>query len=353
MFLAMRTIPATPLVVVCGALLLSAGDCTQQPPIDQDIGGVEPLEPDKGWSIHISPFEVPPGVEVQDCYFFAFPDINGDGSDVWVDRFKMGQRTGSHHMNVFRVNTILNLGGGDGEVVRGGECRISVNVADWPLVMNSQESDVEQPIVDWVLPAGVAQRFRPGEMIMVQTHYVNADLQVTPNSGEVRINFYKSAVENPAELGTLFATQQSIRICRSRPEVSFTGSCGFPGDQQVTIAALNGHFHSRGTRFTMYPWDGRSLDPPPPEDMIYESTSWDEPPMSLGLAIPVPPGGGIWWDCEYRWQEPVTGCAEVDARDPERAGDCCYTFGNSAEYSEHCNAFVYYWPKVETNVNCN
>ena len=47
-------------------------------------------------------------------------DLNGDGSDVWIDRFKMGQRTGSHHMNVFRVNTIVHLSGHDGDVVQGG-----------------------------------------------------------------------------------------------------------------------------------------------------------------------------------------------------------------------------------------
>ena len=56
------------------------------------------------------------------------------------------------------------------------------------------------------LPEGVAQKFRPGDVLMLQTHYVNASIQATPAGGEVRINFYKSKVENPIEMGTLFAT---------------------------------------------------------------------------------------------------------------------------------------------------
>jgi len=31
--------------------------------------------------------------------------------------------------------------------------------------------------------------------------------------------------------------------------------------------------------------------------------------------------------------------------------DCCYTFGPIVEKNEHCNAFVYYYPKQD-NVNC-
>ncbi len=324
------------------------------PPVDDAISGVEQLDRAQGWSLHIRPFSVPPGVEVQDCYFVAFPDLNGDGSDVWIDRFKMGQRTGSHHMNVFRVNTIVHLSGHDGDVVQGGECRVSTNWADWPLVMNSQESAPGKPAVDWVLPDGVAQKFTPGELLMVQSHYVNADLQETPDGGEVRINFYKSAVEHPVEMGSLFATQQSIRICESRPQVSFHGACAFsstvPG-QTFHVAAMNGHFHSRGTRFRMYPWDG-GIDDPDESTKMYESTEWDEPPMVLGVDVAVPENGGVWWTCDYEWRAPVDGCTEVDERDPEKAGDCCYTFGNSAEHSEHCNAFVYYWPKTE-NVFCN
>jgi hypothetical protein len=51
------------------------------------------------------------------------------------------------------------------------------------------------------------------------------------------------------------------------------------------------------------------------------------------------------------WSEPAGGCAAVDALDPLHAGDCCYTFGGTVETSEHCNVFLYYWPKT-ADVTC-
>jgi hypothetical protein len=182
---------------------------------------------------------------------------------------------------------------------------------------------------------------------------VNADLQTSPTGGEVRVNFYKSAVEDPIELGTLFATQQSIRICQSVPGIQrYTGSCQFPPGEQIHVAAANGHFHGRGKTLEMFSWDGLSIDDPPAEDMFYLSDDWNEPPMAIGLDAVVPSGGGVFWACSYEWQQPSSGCDLVNERDHDQQGDCCYTFGNSATNAEHCNVFVYYWPKVESDVVC-
>ena len=122
-----------------------------------------------------------------------------------------------------------------------------------------------------MLPEGVAQKFRPGEVLMLQTHYVNASIQATPAGGEVRINFYKSKFADPIEMGTLFATQQSIRICQpsdlNNPPVEvYSGTCSFPPGTAVHVAAANGHFHGRGVGFDMFTWDGLTGDHPPDAD---------------------------------------------------------------------------------------
>src|SRR5690348_7982308 len=131
----MRRFLLCPLFVLAGCLVSPA----ITPPEDlANVDAVPDLTPDQGFQIHIPYFEVPQGVEVQDCYFVAVPDLNGDGKDLWINRFEMGQRPGSHHLNVFRVNTIWNLQGNPGDVVHGGECRISTNWSDWPLVVNDQ-----------------------------------------------------------------------------------------------------------------------------------------------------------------------------------------------------------------------
>src|SRR4051812_38611302 len=104
---------------------------------------LDELSPDQGFSIRTPEFDVAAGTEIQDCYFFQVPDLDG-GNDLWIDRLELALNTGSHHMNVFRVNTIVDLDPADGAavdldgvpgtVIHGGECWKAPNWRDWPLV---------------------------------------------------------------------------------------------------------------------------------------------------------------------------------------------------------------------------
>jgi len=187
---------------------------------------------------------------------------------------------------------------------------------------------------------------------MLQTHYVNTGEQATKYGARVGINFYRrQQAATPIEMGSLFATQQNIRICASQPRVTYSGTCRFPG--AVTIAAANGHFHKRGTRFSISAWDGKTSDHPPADMMFYQSLDWNDPPMATDLNVSDPANAGIWWDCEYQWHQPATSsCDEVNAKDPLKQGDCCYVFGGNTDVGEHCNVFLYYYPKVESDIFC-
>lgn len=307
----------------------------------------------QGFGFRIDEFPVAAGEEVQDCYFVEVP---GTGSDpIWIGKIVAALNPGSHHFNVFRVNTIVNLDGAPGTMVHNGECFKAPNWADWPLVVNTQRSSETNPVYTWELPSGVAHRFTPGEKLMLQVHYVNASTQETPYLGKAQINFHRTSAASPQELGTLFATQQSIRVCQSNPNPTYAGTCSFPAGTTYRIAAANGHFHSRGKKLEMFSWDGDSITTPPLEDRFYTSTSWDDPPMTTGLDIAIPDGGGVWWTCEYVWQEPSVGCDALNALDTSGENDCCYTFGPKVESGEHCNVFVYYWPKSPSagDIFCN
>jgi hypothetical protein len=345
--------------VVLGALVVAAaaGGCSGDPGQEELEVRVDPENPDKQLQFETPVFEVERGKERQDCYFITMPDLN-DGQPYFVDRVRLGSNPGSHHANVFRVKTIVNLGATN-DTVYDGECFRSSNWADWPLVANNQDDDPTDGVFDWRLPDGVAYRFTPGERLMVQTHYVNASTQLTPYRGKVAFDLYRSTHPSPMEMGTLFATQQSIRVCRSSPTpTTFTGGCSFRSGG-VTIAAANGHFHSRGLRFDVFRWDGMTTEPPAEGDRFYRSMVWDDPPMEIyeeSAGMQIPANGGIRWTCSYEWYEPlaeVGGCAALDAADRLGANDCCYTFGPRVETSEHCNVFLYYYPKVESSdVNC-
>jgi hypothetical protein len=307
---------------VAAALLLAAG-CSS------GAHDVQLAPPADGFQLETDAFSVAQGAEVQRCYFFRVP---GSGADpIWVSHFVAAVNPGSHHMNVFRVRTVVALDGEDGQVVDGGECWKSGNWADWPLVVNSQEGG---ETVDWTLPQNVAQRFTPGEKLMLQTHYVNAATQKTPGRGKAIVNFERvRPAQAPMELGTVFATDQNIRICPGQSNVPFAQTCRF-ARQPVTILAANGHFHSRGVKFEMFAADAQNQA----GEKFYESDTWDDPPFFNALNVPVSLNGGIYFRCTYSM--PADACA-----DP--ADQCCATFGPHVETQEHCNAFVYYYPKLD------
>lgn len=304
--------------------------------------------PAQGFQLEVQPFAVAPHTETQRCYFYEIPS----DTPVYVNRFEIAQTEGTHHMNVFRVKTVKALGGRAGDSVVDGECWKSGNWSDWPLVVNSQESGTHieadggleedhdhSGYTHWTLPDGVAFRFEPHELLMLQTHYVNGLTQTTPSEGEVLVNFHTvdaGAVRD--EMGTAFATNQNIRICPGDDGKFFEATCRIARDRPVKIIAANSHFHSRGRDFqiSLFTPDGA------PHPVFYESLSWSHPPMNWDLDVDVPPGGGVRYRCEY--SAPSDACGNP-------ADSCCYTFGPNVDQNEHCNAFLYYYPK-DVDVGC-
>jgi len=324
-----------------GGLAVLLGACTVEPVIvDKPPGGpvtdvtlAPPATREKGWQLAISPFPLESGQELQQCYFFEVPY----DEPVYVNHIAIAQTTGTHHMNIFRVRTIGGLDGAHGDHIADGECWKPTNWSDWPLVVNSQN----EGNVELTLPQGVAHRFEPREKIMLQTHYVNATTQKTYGVGKVLVNFDRLAKGDVvAELGTAFATNQNLRVCPGQSGVTFETTCRFAKEEPVTIFGANGHFHSRGTRFTMAvfnPLEGKGAP-------FYDNTAWDEPLFAKNLGLSVPARGGISYTCEFTAQP-------NDCGDP--ADNCCFTFGGKVEHQEHCNAFIYYYPRrADTDVNC-
>ncbi len=336
-------------------------------PIPTDPAQLEPPAKGEGFQFTTEETPVPAGTEEQDCYFFKVSELAVSGGldatkPVNLHRVQVAQRPGSHHLNIFRVKTIKDLDPAKGLIQKAqngtGECFKSPNWADWPLLANSQQEGT----IDWTYPDGVANVLQPDDWIMLQTHYVNASTQKTEDPGLVRVNFSAiPAEEVTAELGTIFATKQSIRICEHNPNPTFEGSCQINSDKPVQIIGANGHFHSRGTNFEIYSWDGTSTSTPEEAARFYTSKAWDDPPMlhSPALDLAVPAKGGIWYTCSYDWQapDPSIGCKGLDEYDtakhmtPADKLDCCYTFGGVVDKNEHCNAFVYYYPKQD-DVHC-
>lgn len=362
----------TPFIVTLPVALAAIAACSAEhggeptPQAVTDPAALSAPPPGQGFQLKTDLFSVGPGEEVQNCYFFRVRDVakaNGmpDSEPVNLHRVQIVQKAGSHHMNIFRVKTVVGLDPTKGTVLGKngeGQCFKSPNWADWPLVANTQQTGE----LDWTFPDGVANVFQPDEWLMLQSHYVNATSQKSPEGGAVAVNFHTIPKDQvKAEMGTLFATKQSIRVCKSNPTPTFTGTCQLKGNKPAQIIGANGHFHGRGKQFEIFNWDGKTVAPDPAQK-FYESKAWDEPPMlrSPQLNVAVPPGGGVQYSCSFQWVPPLAeagGCEALDKYDVEKhkdaKPDCCYTFGPIVETNEHCNAFVYYYPKQDaSDVTC-
>jgi hypothetical protein len=301
-----------------GFLMLVAGCGDDTPSTDVNLP-----RPDHGFQLVVPPFPVLPSSEVQDCYFFKAPiDAPMD-----VHRMVVALNPGSHHMNLFRF-VGASSGHVDGEIQRG--CWDAVAFESYDLVFNSQTEGQN----DWTLPAGVSHHFEPGDMFMLQTHYVNATTQKTTlGRGKVMINFYESSpADAQNKLGSMFANNRGI-VLQPNQESSFTTDCYVPED--VHFVAVAGHFHSRGVEFDI----GVINDPTGTGyQEIYRSTSWDSPPWGTfdpGMACPA--GGGLRYTCKFF-----------------NDTDQVITFGPHVEFQEHCNVFAYYYPALEsrTSIYC-
>jgi hypothetical protein len=357
---------------VAAALLLGCSDGESVNPVScagsDAAGNVTLCKPTEGFQLATPVFDVPGGHEIQNCYFYRVPDTG----ERFVDRIQVVQNTGSHHMNIFRVQgdeNALSKGADDGTVVAGadgqGECFNSADWSAWPLVINSQQSSNagDSGEVDWTMPMSprgqVVQKFEPGELLMVQTHYVNATTQTSAlGRGEVLANFYDAdkGTMGPV-LTTIFASHPSIEI---RPDIeglqSFDVACNFD-HPDATIVGANSHFHSRGKDFTI----STGTESGDVDETFYDNKAWDEPKMAFGLGVSLKKGDPLLYTCSYEY--PVadakgvpcsTTCEDVDTKTPSCGlGAQCenfmftphcgnsFCFGPIVETMEHCNAFIY------------
>ena len=252
-----------------------------------------------------------------------------------MNRFEVKATAGTHHVNVFRVqtNTILNAKPGD--VIRGttvdptNPC-INLNIIqDWQQIINSQ---LGGSTYDWTLPENVAERLTGGEILMLQVHYVNAVSLKTPTVANVSVNMWTSTGAPTHELGARAGFDRKVHFCPGEGKKSFTQQCLFPKDAQRTIVAINGHAHSRLLDFTADLIDP-SLQVTVPK--FYESSNWDEPVMKTGMSLQMDAGAGFQWTCDF--EAPTGSCGNPD-------DSCCFNFGNAVETNEHCNVRIYYYP---------
>jgi hypothetical protein len=257
---------------------------------------------------------VPAGEEKQGCHRARFPRRQ----EMEVNRVQMFVRGGSHHVHLYRPY--------NGEVVYPPkDCPFAVDFSKWQLVTATQN-----PILDWQLPPGVAINFQARQPLMIQTHFVNAQALDVRGAAKAKIKLHPM---DPATVtahgGALFGQDRTV-VVPPGDHVQIS-RCALTGDaatgRQLTIMALTGHYHFRGTEFTVY----RTRADGTLGELVYEHHGYDDPtvtqyPNALWSGV-LAPGEGLEWWCRYR----------NDTLEPFR-------FGANTQANEHCNLFGFYYP---------
>lgn len=268
---------------------------------------LEPPPPGEGVQLRVGPFDVARGAEIQRNYYMKLPSE----ADVDVRRIQVAMREGSHHLNMFKTDS-------ESQPDHSEDDFTQLNFEKYDLFAGNQNTNM-----DWNLPRGVGIRLKAKQQLVIQSHYVNASTQKTPGKAEALINlWYAKPGEITAMLGTLFANNRRIGI---PPQSTASFSQWFVWKHDVKIAAMTGHFHSRGKRFYVAKWDGANETEP-----IYESKNWEEPPFRMyDAGIPIASGTGIRFTTDYVNDSALN-----------------ITFGPRVEVNEHANLFLYFYPAV-------
>ncbi len=305
---------------------------------------------DGGAQVRVPPFKVS-GEKIRNFYV-KLPNT----SDFWVNRYEFLYPPGSHHFNLFSANRPdVQVDCNPRPERQSPPCSLDtfdfIDPMDWSLCGASQSQRLT-----WNLPPGVAIRFKPNQLFLAQSHFVDAGPQTAPIQGVAVVNLYEAPLDGRNPLFGVFILDKNVFIPGRGQPAGFStyfdfglklATLGYRG--KVKLAAITGHFHWRGKTVEIRRWNGAQADEvgrPQVEadgrtaldwetntEPIYLSDNWDEPPFQTwgtdGPELDADAGEGIIFRTTY------------ELRQGDEGYD--FPFGTHTPSQEHSNVFMYFY----------
>ena len=235
-------------------------------------------------------------------------------TDVWVTRIRTQLSTGSHHMIIYRSDAT------DEQLVPQKCTPFTETLAggNVPLMITQVPTDQLQ------LPAGVAFKLGPQQMMRIEMHFINYTKDVITPQGTVNFDTMDHAlVHDEADL--LFYGNPDFSIPKGKSySTPWKYLDVWPGSK---IFALTGHTHALGKSVDIALADGGTVTEP---SLIYPGDlpfSWSEPPLAqFDPPLEFKDGQGFQYRC--------TWLNDTNAN---------VGFGESAT-KEMCFFWAYYYP---------
>ena len=260
---------------------------------------------------------VDPGGEALMCIYAQMPTDRGV---IAVPSAESVFTPGSHHMLAYRSDLTS---------IPSGQTGVW-NCADgsWMVHQRGSYYEAQQPVSRRDLPPGVAHRFQPGEVVIMQTHYLNPGTD--PLDAHAQLTLHTVDVSTvPNEAGSLIWSDINIYVppgARSRS----TMKCPLPTD--IHPALLWSHMHKQGSNFVATTDDDAAADM---LGTLYSENDWAEPqPRAYPYDPPATLHAGthVTFSCDFANPNSYT-----------------LTFGQSAETNEMCILHGMYWPRMSSS----
>lgn len=258
--------------------------------------------------------ELAPGQEAHFCRYVRMPD-GPPGARLFVRGGSHELGDGTHHYLLYRTRISAWQDGMD---------RV-VPCEEHEAVMKSATSYVtggQTPREDADFPAAAALPFHPGEILLLQGHFVNASPRPRPARVKLTLRTTApSAVEH--EAGVLRYYNPFIFV-PPRGKATAKMSCTLKKD--ITLLSAAAHMHAHGVAYRAYV----DLPDAPPSTTPFYETADGLHPTFYGGFMALPAGTTIRYECDYE--------------NPK--GDRPVVQGISAEEDEMCMLSAFYYPAM-------
>ncbi len=242
----------------------------------------EPLPlPTNGYQMHLGPFEARPGAERE---IYEYKKV-GNTEDVYVNRFEVRMRKGSHHFILYDFENGANLPNQDQtrDLHNGtGSYNFSTlnSIEDQIWVFGTQLRET-----DYTLPEGVAIKVSANKSFDLNSHYVNYGNE--PVEAEVYANLHtvdESDVDHIAE--QLFLNNQNFRL---PPNQRTTVNTKYRFNERRHIFMLTTHAHQKMEEFRVFIEGG-----PRDGELVYFTNDWEHPILrQYDPPLTLEPGEGL------------------------------------------------------------
>jgi len=257
---------------------------------------------------------VPSGKELHRCIYAQFPSDRGV---IAVPRVESHYTPGSHHLLAYRTELTA--------IPENSEGLLDCYASGASAAERGSYYEAQQPEEKRQLPKGIAHKFQPGEVMILEAHYINStDHDLDAHVEMITHTMNVDDVEQ--EAGSIFFNNVNINVPPKGTSHSEM-TCTLP--QDINLALLWSHMHARGTKFVAETDD---MDAAKALGTLYEEADWAEPRPRVYPSDPpvvLHAGSRIKFGCDF----------QNDTDKPFR-------FGQSAETGEMCILHGMYWPRM-------